>query len=136
MRKMFERAPRAEAALDRLKDRFCLTCSLLYQLRRRIATSAVILLALWLSMHVMFGDNGMVVYRQKRAEIKNLQKELGDLQKQNDAYAEQIKSLKSDPKAIEKEAREQLHYARPNEVVYVPPTAPNAQKPGTNSAKK
>ena len=33
----------------------------------------------------------------------------------------EIKALKSDPKAIEKEAREQLRYAKPGEVIYLLP---------------
>jgi cell division protein FtsB len=56
------------------------------------------------------------------------------LQQENEAYTQEIKALQSDPKAIEKEAREQLHYTRPGEVVYVEP-APTP-KPATHSAKK
>ena len=81
----------------------------------------------------MFGANGMVVYRAKRAEYQKLQSEIDRLQKENDQYTQQIKALQSDPRAIEKEAREQLHYTRPGEVVYVDP---NPQKPATNDARK
>ncbi len=71
----------------------------------------------------MFGANGMVVYRQKRAEYQSLRHEIDDLQKENDHYTGQIDALQTDPKTIEKEAREQLHYARPGEVVIVVPGA-------------
>jgi len=81
----------------------------------------------------MFGANGMVVYRSKRAEYQRLQAEIDRLQKENDLYTQQIKALQNDPKAIEKEAREQLHYTRPGEVVYVDPSP---QKPATNAARK
>jgi cell division protein FtsB len=87
-------------------------------------------------MHVMFGANGMVVYRQKRAEYHSLQKELDSLQKENDRYNREINGLKTDPAAIEKEAREQLHYVRPGEVVYVAPPAPAMQAPEVHSAQK
>jgi cell division protein FtsB len=84
----------------------------------------------------MFSANGMVAYKQKRAEIEVLRKDVEALQQDNDTYTQQIKALKSDPKAIEKEAREQLHYARPGEVIYVsPPPLPQASKPANNSAK-
>lgn len=137
LRKVVERAPQAEEALQRLARQLQPTWTLLYPLRRRIATSAVVLLTVWVSIHVLFGANGMVVYKQKRDEIQNLQKEVGDLQKQNNRYSDEIRGLKTDPKAIEKEAREQLRYARPGEVVYVPPDRVNVQKkPSTNSAKK
>ncbi|MGH9644692.1 MAG: FtsB family cell division protein, partial [Terriglobales bacterium] len=81
----------------------------------------------------MLGANGIVVYRQKRAEMQALQGEVDRLQKENAQFAEQIKQLKSDPAAIEKEAREQLHYTRKGEVVFVAP-AP-APKPATGRAK-
>jgi cell division protein FtsB len=75
-------------------------------------------------LHAMFGANGMVVYRQKHAELQALQGEVERLQTENNQYVDQIKSLKSDPAAIEKEAREQLHYTRRGEVVYVAPDPP------------
>jgi cell division protein FtsB len=90
----------------------------------------------WLFIHVMFGANGMVVYKQKRAEYRNLQKELETVQIENDHYNQQIKALKNDTEAIEKEAREQLHYVRPGEVVYVSPPPPQAQTPEIHSASK
>ena len=93
-------------------------------------------LAVWLFVHVMFGANGMVVFREKRAEYKSLQTEIGDLQKENDSYGKQIDSLKTDPKTIEKEAREKLHYTRPGEVVYVAPAPATPQPPNTNAARK
>jgi cell division protein FtsB len=92
-------------------------------------------LTAWLFVHVMFGANGMVVYRQKKAEYQSLHKEINSLLKENEQYTEQIKALETDPKTIEKEAREQLHYARPGEVIYVEPTPP-APKPSTHAARK
>ena len=107
--------------------------SVLYGERRRLATAGVVVLTGWLFLHVMFGANGMVIYRSKRAERQKLQAEIQKLQKENDLYAQRIRGLQADPKAIEKEAREQLHYARPGEVVYV---EPSPVRPGTNAARK
>jgi cell division protein FtsB len=84
----------------------------------------------------MFGVNGMVVYKQKRAEYESLQKRILLEQKENQLYTQQIQGLKTDEKSIEKEAREQLHYARPGEYVYVPPAPLNVPPPLTHSAKK
>lgn len=92
--------------------------------RRRLATVAVGLLACVLGYHVIFGANGVMVYRQKQKEYRQLQDQNRTLQQQNETLEQQIKSLKSDPQAIEKEAREQLHYARPGEVVYTVPAKP------------
>jgi cell division protein FtsB len=108
----------------------------LYRARRRLATSGVAVVTVWLFLHVMFGANGMVVYRQKRAEYQSLSLEIDDLQKENDRYTTQIKALQTDPETIEKEAREQLHYTRPGEVVYVSPAPPPVQMPSTNAAQK
>ena len=75
----------------------------------------------------------MVVYRQKRSELNLVQNDVDRLQKENDEYVARIKALKSNPAAIEKEAREQLHYTRPGEYVYVAPDPP--PKPPTGRAK-
>lgn len=128
-----DQAPKAEAVAARWVEGTRPAWSWLALEWRRLGTAAATLLILGLLLHAMFGANGMVVYRQKHAEMQLLQSEVERLQKENDQYADQIKSLKSDPAAIEKEAREQLHYTRPGEVVYVAPEAP--QKPPTGRAK-
>ncbi len=108
----------------------------LYSIRRRLATAGVGVLTVWLFLHVTFGANGMVVYRQKKAEYQSLQRDIDDLQKENDLYTGRIKALETDPKAIEKEAREQLHYARPGEVVYVTPAPAPPELAAAAAAKK
>lgn len=133
LRVVAEKAPLAEAFAERWVEKARPIWSVLHAERRRLATAGVAMLAAWLFLHVMFGANGMVIYRSKLAERQKLQAEIDKLQRENDLYMQQIRSLQSDPKAIEKEAREQLHYARPGEVVYV---APLAQRPGNNSARK
>lgn len=133
---LVERAPQAEAWGEQFLQRLRPTFAWLYSARRRLATVGVTTLTIWLFLHVMFGANGMVVYRQKRAEYQTLRHELDELQKQNDRYTAQIKALQSDPETIEKEAREQLHYARPGEVVYVAPPPPPLQIPATSAAQK
>ena len=137
LRTLVERAPQAEAWADQSMERLRPTLTLVYRLRRRLATGAVAVLTVWLFAHVMFGANGMVVYRQKKTEYQSLQKEIEVLQKENDRYTQQVKSLQTpDPSTIEKEAREQLHYARPGEVVYVAPPTAHAPKPETSAARK
>jgi cell division protein FtsB len=101
-----------------------------YSSRRKLATFGVGLLAAVLGYHVIFGANGLMVYEQKRKEYRQLQEQNRSLQQQNQDLEQQIKALKTDPQAIEKEAREHLHYARPGEVVYTTPTKPVAATPG------
>jgi cell division protein FtsB len=110
--------------------------SKLYAVRRRLATGAVTLAAVWLFVHVIFGANGMAVYRAKRAEYQTLGKEIERLERGNERYAGEIDQLKTDPRRIEKEAREQFHYARPGEVIYVSPQPALPQPDETHSAHK
>jgi cell division protein FtsB len=136
LRAMVERAPQAEAFAATWIERVRPLAIRFYTLRRRIATIAVTLLAVSLFVHVMFGANGMVIYKQKRAENEALRKRIDQVQQENDRYTQQIQGLKSDQKSIEKEAREQLGYAKPGEYVYVPPVPAKPVPPGMRSAKK
>jgi cell division protein FtsB len=136
LRAVVDRAPQAEAFAASWIDRVRPLAIRLYSLRRRIATIAVTLLAASLFVHVMFGANGMVVYKQKRAEHETLRKQIIQVQQENDRYTQQIQGLKSDQKSIEKEAREQLGYAKPGEYVYVPPVPAKPTRPAIHSAKK
>lgn len=133
---MVEKAPQAEALAASWMLSVQPLATRVYVLRRRIATITVAVLAVSLFGHVMLGANGMMVYKQKRMEFQSLQKQIAQEQKENELYTQKIQSLKTDEKAIEKEAREQLRYARPGEYVYVPPVAANQPLPATHSAKK
>jgi cell division protein FtsB len=88
---------------------------------RPAGTGVAVLLALLLMGHVINGKNGLTVWHQKRAEDKQLQKEIEDLQQENGQLREHVERLKSDPDAIEHEAREKLHYAKQNEVIVALP---------------
>ena len=128
-----EQAPRAEAVAARWVERTRPAWSGRAREWRLIGGVAAIVLVAGVLLHAMFGSNGLVVYRQKRAEMKTLHGEVDRLEKENAQYAERIKQLKSDPAAIEKEAREQLHYTRKGEVIFVAPEPP--PKPPTSRAK-
>lgn len=136
LRSLVQGADHAEAFTGRLLQTLRPYIEVLGAMRTRLATLAVALLAIWLFMHVTFGANGMVVYRAKRAEYQGLQKDIDHLQKENSAYVDQVNELKTDPRRIEKEAREQFHYARPGEVVYVSPESTSPPPPGNRSASK
>jgi cell division protein FtsB len=136
LRAMAERAPQAEALAASWIEYLRPFATQVFVLRRRIATIAVALLAGSLFVHVMFGANGMVVYKQKRAEYEALRKQIVQVQQENERYTQQIQGLKADQTAIEKEAREQLGYARPGEYVYVPPAPAKPAITSNHSAKK
>ena len=97
---------------------------------RPAGTVVAVALAGFLMWHVINGKHGLSVWLQKRAEDHQLQREITDLEKENAQLRVRIEKLKSDPDAIEHEAREKLHYAKPGEVIY---TLPEAQ--GTGAGK-
>lgn len=84
-------------------------------------------LALLLTWHVVSGKHGLSVWQQKRVEDRQLRREIEDLQQENADLRQRVEKLKSDPHAIERQARENLHYAKPGEVIYALPPAPSAQ---------
>lgn len=102
--------------------------------RRRVATAVAVVLALLLGYHVIFGQNGVTVYRQKRVEDRQLQQEIDALRNENERLKGHVEHLQTDSGAIEHEARERLHYARPGEVIYTlndkaPAASPGETKP-------
>jgi len=96
---------------------------------RPAGTAIAVLLALLVTWHVIHGQHGLSVWQQKRAEDRALQQEIEQLQQENAQMRQQVERLKSDPEAIEREAREKLHYAKPGEVIYALPE-PSANNPG------
>ena len=94
---------------------------------RPAGTVVAVLLALLVMGHVVNGNHGLTVWRQNRAQDRELQKEINDIQQENAQLRQQIERLKSSPDAIEHEAREKLHYAKPGEVIYSLPDSPKAE---------
>jgi cell division protein FtsB len=90
---------------------------------RKVATGAAALLALAMGYHVIFGQNGITAYQQKRQDAQSLDRQLHSLQKENDQLKGHVDRLQSDPNAIEHQAREELHYTRPGEVIYTLPAS-------------
>ena len=90
---------------------------------RKVATGAAALLALSMGYHVIFGQNGLTAYEQKRQDAQALDNQLQSLQRENELLKSHVDRLQSDPNAIEHQAREELHYTRPGEVIYTLPPA-------------
>ncbi len=92
--------------------------------RRRMATVAAAGLAISLGYHVVFGQNGLTAYSQKRQNSVALDRELSRLTRENAELKSHVEHLQNDPSAIERQAREELHYARPGEVIVSLPATP------------
>jgi cell division protein FtsB len=94
---------------------------------RPATTLVAVALAVGLGWHVVNGKNGISVWEGKRAEDRELRKEIDGLEQENARLRTRVERLKSDPEAISHEAREKLHYAKPNEVIVALP--PDADAP-------
>jgi cell division protein FtsB len=99
-----------------------------YGQRRRVATALAAVLAVAVGYHVVFGQNGLTAYRQKRETARALEYQVRELERENEALKGHNDRLESDPGAIEHEAREELHYTRPGEVIVTLPNEPTAAK--------
>jgi len=97
---------------------------------RPAGTVIAVVLALLVTWHVIYGKHGISVWQQKRAEDHQLQQQIKDLQQENAEMRQHIQHLQSDPDAIQREAREKLHYAKPGEVIYTLPAQAQQAQPG------
>jgi len=85
----------------------------------------VILLALaFLGVHDIFGAHGFIAMRRTQQEIQATKDEITKLDDENRALTDQVTALKSDPRMIERIAREEMGLARPGEVIFKVPPSP------------
>lgn len=94
---------------------------------RPAGTVFAVLLALAFAWSVINGKHGLSTWYQQKNQEKQLKQEIQSLQQENAHLRQHVDRLKNDPDAIEHEAREKLHYARPGEVIYTLPLDPKKQ---------
>src|SRR5437899_1895867 len=75
------------------------------------------LLMLVLVVHDIFGTHGFLAMRRTQQEIKKVNADLDQLNKENLQLEQEVRELKTDPHKIEKIARDELGLARPGEVI-------------------
>ena len=66
--------------------------------------------------YAIIGNNGYLELRRREAKNGQLRVRAEELRRENKEILSEIKSLKCDPKAIEKIAREELGMVKPGEV--------------------
>ncbi|MGH9543375.1 MAG: FtsB family cell division protein [Terriglobales bacterium] len=84
---------------------------------RRLALALVAMLLALLAKVEIFGHNGYLALRQKEAAYRQEAARLARLQQENRDLHGDVRRLRSDPAAIERIAREQMHLTKPGEVV-------------------
>src|SRR5690242_20793796 len=100
---------------------------------RQHGRALLALLVLVLLVHDIFGTHGFLAMRRKQLEIKKVTSDLDQLNKENLQLEQEVKELKTDPRKIEKIARDELGLAKPGEVII---KIPRAQQLPQDSAVK
>lgn len=77
-----------------------------------------------LFVHDVFGPHGFIAMRRTQKEIDDIREQIGKVNAENKSLAEQVNALKTDPKAIERIAREEMGLARPGEMIFKIPDTP------------
>jgi cell division protein FtsB len=88
-------------------------------LRRKAWVAASVLALIALLVGALFGDRGMLQLIAQRERASVLEREIEELRAENLQLAADIQRLRSDPRAIERIAREELGLARPGETVFL-----------------
>ncbi len=79
-----------------------------------------------LLVHDIFGPHGFIAMRRTQKEIDEIREQIGKVNEENKSLREEVNALKTDPKAIERIAREEMGLARPGEMIF---RIPDSSKP-------
>ena len=71
-----------------------------------------------LLIHDVFGAHGFLAMRRTQIEIEKLRQEIAQITAENQELEKHVKALKSEPKLIERIAREEMGFARPGERIF------------------
>jgi cell division protein FtsB len=88
-------------------------------LRRKAALLASVIAIIALVVGSLFGDRGILQVIAQRQRAQELAREIEEIRTENARLAAEIHALRTDPRAIERIAREQLGLARPGETVFL-----------------
>jgi cell division protein FtsB len=94
-------------------------------LRRKAVTLTSVLLLIALIVGSMFGDRGILHLITQRQRADALRQEIETLGAENLRLYAEIRRLRTDPRAVERIAREELGLARPGETVFLLREAPD-----------
>lgn len=101
---------------------------------RRYTILALALVSIAMVVHEIFGRNGYLTLQHQKKEYNHLRQKIQGLSEDNQQLEQKIKALKSNPEAIEKQARDQLHLVKPGEFVYVLPGKKQTQSPAAQTS--
>jgi cell division protein FtsB len=89
-----------------------------------------------LILHDVFGTHGFLAMLRTQQEIKQIRQQIGKINAENKSLSNEVNALKTDPKAIERIAREDMGLARPGELIYkLPDSAPHGAPQNSEPSK-
>lgn len=93
---------------------------------RRKARQILAIAFLVLLVHDIFGPHGFIAMRRTQKEIEEIRAQIDKMNLENKSLSEEVNSLKTDPKAIERIAREEMGLAHPGELIFRLPETPKS----------
>jgi len=91
----------------------------------RILAGLLLALNLILIYAIVFSSNGLPGYRKQNQQVKELEQKVLKLKIENQKLFEIVQSIKASPKAQEKLVRQELGWARENEIIMESPGKEN-----------
>jgi cell division protein FtsB len=88
-------------------------------LRRKAWILGTVIVLVALAVGSVFGDRGVLNLLEKRRQVEDLRLQIETLRAENARLSGEIESLRQNPLAIERLAREELGLARPDETVFL-----------------
>ena len=95
---------------------------------RRNARQILVFALFALLVHDVFGPHGFLAMRRTQKEIDQIHEQIVKMNNENKSLTDQVSSLKSDPKSIERIAREEMGLARPGELIFKLPDTTKSTK--------
>jgi len=85
--------------------------------RRLIFLTIILLSFIYLLINLIFGDMGMLRYKELSTKKARLESQIKDIEDDNKQLRSQITSIQQDPYFKEKHARENYGLAKPDEII-------------------
>ena len=96
----------------------------------RYARSILVFGLFLIAIHDVFGSHGLLAMRRTQAQMRELRGQIDRLNHENSDLSKQVQALRTDPKAVERIAREEMGLARPGEMIFkLPEQSQESQAP-------
>ena len=101
---------------------------------RRNALWFLVIALAWLLVQDIFGAHGVLAMHRSQIELQKVQREIDQLNSENDRLKNNVKDLQTDRITNERVAREDLRLAKPGELVFKthPKPSDSPQPPPAN----